>query len=277
MISMIEKETKISVHKLKTKEGHIVYEDFGGIGQTVICLPSLGDTRSEYRFLAQQLKAEGYRVITVDLRGHGDSDTTFTSYNAIDIADDITLLINTLELENVNLIGCSISGGSIASITALNPNKINKLVMISPFARDVEGGKLIITLGKILLFRLWGVYVWGMYYSKLYPKTKPTDFDSYLKKLKANLAQKGRLEAVVKMFSATKEPVSKLLAKVQNSALIIMGSKDIDFPDPKKEADILSKALGKEAEIQILEGLGHYPHAEAPELTGKLIIDFLKG
>lgn len=266
-----------SIHKLVTDEGSLVYEDFGGNGDTVICLPSLGDSRKEYRFLTPRLKEHGFRVITMDLRGHGDSDITFTSYNALDIAEDISLLIKTLNLNKVNLIGCSISGGAIAGVSALNPDKINKLIMISPFTRDVEGGNIIIAVGKILFSRPWGAYVWGLYYNKLYPNKKPYDFDSYLKTLKANLSEKGRIEAVVKMFSAKKTAISELLGKVYHDSLIIIGSKDMDFPYPKKEAEILSQSLGKKATIHVLDGLGHYPHAEDPNITSKIIIDFLKG
>lgn len=266
-----------SIHKLVSNEGSLVYEDFGGTGEVVICLPSLGDSRHEYRFLAPKLKEKNFRVITMDLRGHGDSDTTFSSYNALDISDDISLLIKKLNLTKVNLIGCSISGGSIAVVGALNPDKVNKLIMISPFSRDVEGGNIVIALGKVLFSRPWGAYIWSFYYSKLYPTHKPHDFDSYFKKLKINLGEKGRLEAVVKMFSAKKTGVSKLLSKVYQESLIIMGSKDIDFPNPQKEAEILSQSLGKKATIKVLSGLGHYPHAEEPNSTSEIIIDFLKG
>ena len=36
----------------------------------------MGDLRSVYRFLAPELVGAGYRVATMDLRGHGDSDAT---------------------------------------------------------------------------------------------------------------------------------------------------------------------------------------------------------
>ncbi|MFN4149999.1 MAG: alpha/beta fold hydrolase, partial [Candidatus Sericytochromatia bacterium] len=141
--SILNIKSNNEIKKLVTEEGKIAYQDFGGNGEAVICIPSLGDTMNEYRFLAEKLKEEGFRVITMDLRGHGNSDTTFTSYNAMDIANDISLLIKELNLEEVNLIGCSISGGSIAAVSTLTPNKVKKLVMISPFSRDVEGGDFI--------------------------------------------------------------------------------------------------------------------------------------
>ena len=50
-----------------------------GLGPLIVCVPGMGDLRATYRFLAPQLVAAGFRVATVDLRGHGDSTTGFSS------------------------------------------------------------------------------------------------------------------------------------------------------------------------------------------------------
>jgi len=39
------------------------------------------------------LRAAGYRVACTDLRGHGDSDTTFTSYGDRETAGDVIALM----------------------------------------------------------------------------------------------------------------------------------------------------------------------------------------
>ena len=55
--------------------GRIAY-DVIGAGPLVICVPSMGDVRGEYRFLAPRLAQAGYRVVTMDVRGHGESSTS---------------------------------------------------------------------------------------------------------------------------------------------------------------------------------------------------------
>ena len=62
---------------LRCPEGRIGY-DVAGAGSLVVLVPGMGDLRAGYRFLAPALRAAGYRVACTDLRGHGDSDTTFT-------------------------------------------------------------------------------------------------------------------------------------------------------------------------------------------------------
>ena len=45
----------------------------------VVLVPGMGDLRASYRFLAPALKEAGYQVACTDLRGHRDSDATFSS------------------------------------------------------------------------------------------------------------------------------------------------------------------------------------------------------
>jgi len=52
----------------------------------------MGDLRAGYRFLAPALRAAGYRVACTDLRGHGDSDTTFASCGDQETAGDVIAL-----------------------------------------------------------------------------------------------------------------------------------------------------------------------------------------
>jgi hypothetical protein len=73
---------------LSRPEGRIGY-DVAGDGALVVLVPGMGDLRAGYRFLAPGLRAAGYRVACTDLRGHGDSDATFTSYGDEETAGDV--------------------------------------------------------------------------------------------------------------------------------------------------------------------------------------------
>ena len=59
---------------LEREEGRLAYSDEGD-GPLVVCVPGLGDMRQEYRFLAPGLVEAGFRVVALDLRGHGESST----------------------------------------------------------------------------------------------------------------------------------------------------------------------------------------------------------
>ena len=69
-----------STQYLKLPAGQIAYDDSGGDGPLVICVPGLGDLRQQYRFLAPRLAAAGFRVVTMDLRGLGQSSVDWPAY-----------------------------------------------------------------------------------------------------------------------------------------------------------------------------------------------------
>ena len=74
-------------------EGKIAYEDSGAASSAAnivyVGIEGMGDTRGQFRLLAPKLRETAARVIVVDSRGQGDSSTTFTSYLAKDIGDDV--------------------------------------------------------------------------------------------------------------------------------------------------------------------------------------------
>jgi pimeloyl-ACP methyl ester carboxylesterase len=52
-----------------------------------------------------------------------------------------------------------------------------------------------------------------------------------------------------------------------------MGSRDPDFDDPAGEAAAMAGLI--HGSVAVIEGAGHYPHAEMPELTAPAILAFL--
>src|ERR1017187_5804403 len=80
---------------LARPRGRIGY-DVSGAGPLIVLVPGMGDLRAAYRFLAPALRAAGYRVACTDLRGHGDSDSGFSSYGDAETAGDLIALIEAL-------------------------------------------------------------------------------------------------------------------------------------------------------------------------------------
>jgi hypothetical protein len=77
---------------LSRPEGRIGYDVTGG-GSLVVLVPGTGDLRAGCRFLGPAWRAAAHRVACTDLRGHGDSGTTFTSYGDHETAGGLTALI----------------------------------------------------------------------------------------------------------------------------------------------------------------------------------------
>jgi len=58
--------------------------------------------------------------------------------------------------------------------------------------------------------------------------------------------------------------------------LIVEGSADPDWADPRAEAErIVADLPAGLGEIAVIDGAGHYPHAETPERLLELLLPFL--
>src|SRR6476661_8584907 len=125
---------------LKLGEGRVAYDE-AGVGPLVVLVPGMGDLRSTYRFLAPALREAGYRVVCMDLRGHGDSDATFSSYGDEETAGDVAALIDLLGGPAV-VVGNSMAAGSAVLVAAQRPELISGLVLVGPFVRNPTIGAL---------------------------------------------------------------------------------------------------------------------------------------
>jgi pimeloyl-ACP methyl ester carboxylesterase len=115
---------------------------------------------------------------------------------------------------------------------------------------------------------------WVRFYRSLYPTAPPPDLPSYLRALKANLSEPGRMAALRAMMWEPKEPCNERIGEVGCPVLVIMGSKDPDFPDPAAEARRVADGAA-DATVVMIEGAGHYPPAELPAETAAAVIPFV--
>jgi pimeloyl-ACP methyl ester carboxylesterase len=223
----------------------------------------MGDVRAEYRRLRPLLSEAGYSVALMDVRGHGEASTSFADYSAAAVGSDIVALIKELGAKRVFILGTSMAAASAVWAAAEVPDRIVGLVVIGPFVRDLPVSAFLRAMLKVLFMRPWGSAMWGVYYKALYPSGVPSDFAEYRAQLRANLREPGRLEALQAMIDASKAPCEARIPEVKCKTLVVMGTKDPDFPDPAAEAKFVAERLS--GEFLLVEGAGHYPHAEMPE------------
>ncbi len=74
-------------------------------------------------------------------------------------------------------------------------------------------------------------------------------------------------------MSSPKDAEAKL-PFVRCPTLVVMGTLDPDFPDPLAEAQAIARAV-PEGSVAMIEGGGHYPHAEFPAEVAAATLGFL--
>lgn len=246
--------------------GRIAYDRAGDPGApAVLCLPSLGDTRAEYRALAPRLLAAGAQVLTADLRGHGESDASFERYAIADHADDLLAVLDHARVERAVIAGCSLSAASALVAAARRPDRISGLLLLGPVTRDLPAGRWMRPLFRPMFAPWWGARLWSAFYGSLFKRTRPADLPAHQAALRSLYADRARRRALVETMLAPKDESHAAWSKVHVPTAIVMGTADPDFPDARAEAEALAAGLGGPTELHLLAGVGHYPHLEDPD------------
>ncbi len=111
----------------------IAYLDEGQ-GEVVLMVHGNMSSSVHYEPLITRIK-DKYRCIAIDLRGFGDSSYNNRFDTLEELADDVALFIDALELGPVYLVGWSNGGGVSLKLCAKYPEKIRKFF-------DIEGAGL---------------------------------------------------------------------------------------------------------------------------------------
>lgn len=253
---------------LDTPAGRLAY-DVTGEGPLIACLPGMGDLRQAYRHLTPLLVDAGYRVATLDLRGHGDTGGEWDSYGQLAHGRDLLALVEHLGGPVAAVVGQSFTPDS-AIVAAVENPAVERVVILAPWATTPKPNPIMGALQDLVL-RVPAL--WGMFYASLYPGAKPADFREHLAAVKASARRNTGLPHFGEL--AAKDALD-YRARLTQPALVIMGTKDPDFRDPLAEATTMKDAVGGAAKVVMIEGAGHYPHAQYPRETADAILSFLR-
>ncbi|WP_328581969.1 alpha/beta fold hydrolase [Streptomyces sp. NBC_00370] len=270
---------------LKLDGGQLAY-DVSGEGGLIVLAHGMGDNRSAFRALTDLLVAAGHRVASFDQRGHGESSTGWDSYTRTDAAGDILALVRHLGGGPAVIVGHSFAGGAATVAAAQEPELVSAVVEIGPFTRAqkmdlgalVSNGRYRKGLSLLTatgLFRSVGA--WKRYLDHAYPGVKPAGYAEHIASVEADLRRPGRMAVVAKMGMSAPKDAGAALGSVRCPTLIVEGTLDPDWADPKAEGEAIVAALPAGlGSLTMIEGAGHYAHAQFPDAVAADILAFLK-
>ncbi len=258
---------------LELPDGVLAYDDTGD-GPLIVATPAMLDLRSELRFLTPRLVRAGYRVVTVDQRGMGETSGEWPEYGSIPLARDLIALIRHLDAGPAIIYGTSngAAAGVYASVEA--PELVRGLVLAAPFVRDGKMSWIQRQLMGIMRIPFLTLPIYMSYFPKWEPRQpRVDDFDEHVARLKANLREPSRRKVVAAyMLTQTHREAEARLGRVEVPSLVIMGTGDVDWPDPEAEARWIVSQLG--SELLLLKGAGHHPHVEYPDEVARAVVTF---
>lgn len=258
-----------------------VYVSSAGSGQPLILLHGFMGSTHTWDAHVPALSPY-YRVITLDLPGHGatDSPDDVAHYSMARCMDILWSVFEYLKLDKAHLLGYSMGGRVALSFAASHPERIDTLILESASpgladaaereSRAAADNGLADTIDQDGLDRF--VDYWEclpLFASqKLLPESVRADLRT--QRLKNN--PRGLANSLRGMGTGVQPSLWDALASLDFPTLLIVGELDTKYTDIAKQ---MVKRLPA-AKVALFKGAGHTVHLERPEAFDKRVLEFLR-
>ncbi|HYM04281.1 MAG TPA: alpha/beta fold hydrolase [Stellaceae bacterium] len=252
----------------------IYYDLTGPEGGPVVCFThSLASDGGMWAEQLPALLAAGFRVLRVDMRGHGGSDPVAGDYTMAALADDTAAAIRTLGLAPVHYIGLSI-GGMIGQAFALQHGALLNSLMLcdtlpatppgaqdawAPRIKAVRDAKSVAPLADGTMER-WFTDAFkprrAARWTQLRDTIACTSAEGYL----------GCAAAILNFDFLPKLPTLKM------PTLVVCGADDLGTPaaENRRIAELVPGARYHE-----IADARHFPNVERPEAFNRIMMEWL--
>jgi pimeloyl-ACP methyl ester carboxylesterase len=260
--------------------GHTHYDLTGGTEATPVILVH-GFSIPYYIWdpTFEALGKAGFQVLRYDLLGRGYSDRPRVEYDLELFVTQLRSLIESLGLEPpVDLIGISMGGPITIAFSDQFPNLVRKLCLIDPAGISTATT----TLGRIFMQPWIGELIFSYFGNHFLISqltndlVEPENFPAYVEMAKVQLQFKGYKRALLSTLrNDALSDLSTLYRRVGQQVrdtLLIWGVEDRLLPI--ELSDFICNAFSG-IKFHRIEGTGHIPHYEKPEVVNRILIEFL--
>ena len=271
-------------HQTKIKYKNIAYwtsaAHLSNSKESVLLIHDFGGTYSGLEELAGLL-AEHYNVLGLDLPGYGLSEPLNERHSLQNYARFLNNFCATTEFHKVNVVGHSFGADVAIVFAALFPERVNKLVLISPVIYSNTG---MARLAKVY-YNVVAKMPKPLRHTMLHSHVLTRVSDNFMFK-QATEKQRSRIlrndyisdhlmtdtPTIESYLSLLATPFFKLAARIKSKTLLISGS-----ADPLSPTDVMQalQAQIPVSSLDIAKDGGHFLPLEAPRPVGKKIIEFL--
>jgi pimeloyl-ACP methyl ester carboxylesterase len=248
----------------------IHYELHGGRGPVVLLVHGLGSSLRDWEYQVDDL-ASRYRVLTVDLRGHGKTSRT-GPITLAGFATDLRELLTALDIRSAHVIGISL-GASVALQLALDyPDVVDGLVIIngSPEGPSTENPAHVAELGwRISAVREQGMRGIGRLLAERHLPAR--EHEAMRAVFAERWAENDPELYLASVAAITNWNVRDRLASLASPCLVISGDRDVTPVSFKEE--YLRELPG--AELVVIPDSGHMTTHDQPKALNSAVLRFL--
>jgi 3-oxoadipate enol-lactonase len=257
----------------RVRDIEMAYEE-AGAGVPVVLLHGFPFNRTLWREQVEVLR-DSHRVLTPDLRGHGETTVTDEPATMEEMARDVATLLDALEIKRPVLGGLSMGGYAALAFCRLFPRRVRALVLADTRPQaDTEEAKR----GREETAR------------RALEEGMTAIADAMLPKLFSHatyMKEPAKVERVREMILTTKpegaaaalrgmalrRDQTEFLPNILQPTLVVVGSEDQITPPADSEA--IRRGIGG-SRLAVIEGAGHVSNVERPEEFNRVLTKFLR-
>ncbi len=256
-----------------------------GNGECILLIHGLAGSSKTWDDVIPTL-AERYDVIAPDLLGHGESAKPTGDYSLGAFASGLRDFLAVLDISSVTIVGHSFGGGVAMQLAYQHPRLVDRLVLVGSggLGREVSWILRILTLpGAEYLMPIWFPKPFVERATHVGRALGRRDIRSprlgEFWRAYSSLAGASNRHAFVRTMRGVIEPggqtidaSDRLYLAARVPTLIVWGDRDGVIPVEHGER---AHEMIDASELVILEGVGHFPHVEAPEVFTDTLLEFL--
>jgi pimeloyl-ACP methyl ester carboxylesterase len=255
-------------------DGKIYYSDFGE-GEIIVLLHGYLETSDIWSGFAKKL-ASGYRVISIDLPGHGLSKVYSDCHTMKFQAGAVKALLDSLNIKKIFLTGHSMGGYVVLAFLEMYPELLSGYCLFHshPFADSPENLQKRETQIKIVRSgKKYLIYPESI--SAMYATVNLDKFREAVQRSK-DIASTIRDEGIIAVLNGMMKRPSRLkfMEEGKVPCLWILGKMDNYISCEEVQTKVKIPANAK---IVVLENSGHLGFVEEEDLSVKILTDFIKG
>lgn len=216
-----------------------------------------------------------YRIITIDLRGHGESDAPMWRYTLDQFAEDVKGLLDHLAIANATFVGLSMGGYILFALHRKYPTLIRALVLADTRATaDVPEAKAARFSMAQVAHRRGASAIADLMMPKLLGPASLTHRKDLQEQLRTIITDNQVSGMIGSLMAMEERPDSTpLLATLTMPTLVIVG--EHDAASPPDEVEEMSRHVPG-ATFVVIPGAGHLSNVENPETFNATIRTFLE-
>lgn len=260
---------------IKVKDFRVSYIDTGfRDGPVIVFIHGFPLNKSMWRGQIDALKSH-YRVITYDVRGHGNSELGYEEFTVKRFAGDLIDLLDVLGIDQAGLCGLSMGGYIALNAIVSHPDRFNTLVLCDTNCIADTPGVTQKRMETIEVIRQYGVEQFAD--DNLHNLFAPESFTRKKQEVAAvkEMMIRSSEDSIVRTQYALagREETCSKLHDIKLPVLIMVGEKDTITP-PLLAKDMHDKING--SVFKVIENAGHLSNIENPDQFNMNLLRFLK-